>query len=153
METIDLLVSWKLERLLQRIEATPSQRAEFLAAKDWIFDELQLMREEHRASRQEVLAELSTDQPDAVWLHQRLDEQCARRQQLAHDLLDTVLDLHAQLRPEQRDQLLEIVVSRIGNRPPPFAPEVGGQTPFGGPADHGRRGERIRRFVHDLFQR
>jgi Spy/CpxP family protein refolding chaperone len=153
LDTVDLVVSWKLEMLLDELDATPAQRTEFRAAKDWLLDEIAFLRAEHRMQKGEIVAELRKDNPDERWLHAHLDEKMATHQRLAHDILDTILGLHATLRPEQREQLFDIVRTRLGVR---------GGAWFGTPnaefdrtqKRHGRRhGRKVRAFIRRMLNR
>lgn len=69
-------------------------------------------RDEHEANRaqrektMEVFkAELQSDSPDAAKLHALIDAREADMVQRAHDRLDTLLEIHAVLTPEQRAQI------------------------------------------------
>ena len=143
MDLVNMIVTYKLDEVLDEIDATRLQRDEFHAAKDWMLSMVEDGMRARRADRQVFLSEIKADAPDAARLHALLDQRIEEKRQLAHDILDTILDLHAILTPGQRDRLFQLVEERMKNGPIKF---------FGG-RDHNAPspGRRFKKKIHGLL--
>lgn len=154
-ELIDKIATWKLDQVLDKIDATKEQRKEFHAAKDWVLDEVQWMVEQKKARHGEMLSEFLKDDPDPEVLHKMLDARIRDHEAFAHDVLDTLLHLHQQLTPKQRQTLIELVQKRMArHHGHGFGSAFGGpdRSGFGrfGPG-HGHRHGKIKSFFKRHF--
>ena len=109
MRVVDMIVSYKLDEVLDEIHATDDQRGEFHDVKTWILLSIEEGMEEKRLDRAVFMQELMSDIPDARHLHAILEERLERKNEMAKDILDAVLDLHALLTREQREKLFQIL--------------------------------------------
>lgn len=112
-EAVDLVVTWKLDQALDRLEATEAQRQEFHAAKDWILEEIHDLIQGTRDTHLTLVEELKKDEPDAEKLHALVAHQAERHRIFAHDLVETVLSLHSTLSSGQRERIFELVADHM----------------------------------------
>jgi protein CpxP len=107
-------VQWRVERKLDAIQATPSQRQEFEAAEKRLFDRADALHGQMAGYRRETLTLLAADQPAAARLHELVDSRAAAIKTFGDTLTDEVLQLHGRLTPEQRQQLLADAREHLG---------------------------------------
>lgn len=115
MRVVDMIVSYKLDEVLDEIHATDDQRNEFHDVKTWILLSIEERMEEKRLDRAIFMQELMSDVPDARHLHAILQERLESKNEMAKDILDAVLDLHALLTREQREKLFQILNKKFKN--------------------------------------
>jgi protein CpxP len=99
--------TFKLDDKLDDLKATDEQRKQLHAIKDRVIDTIWASRDEHKQAKQIFLAELAKDQPDPDKLHRLLDERIDALKPKLHEGLDTLLEVHATLTPEQRGLIKE----------------------------------------------
>ena len=117
IEYLDLMISYKLDAVLDEIEATDEQRDDFHFTKDWILDGIHADMEERGEDREFFINELKKDVPDSAVLHDFLDEKLEQKRLMAHEILQAVLELHSMLEPAQREKLFQMIEKRINHGP------------------------------------
>ena len=118
MERGKRFLTWLIDDHLEEIEATEDQQRQIHAIRDRVFvrvEELMVQHKRERAAKAlAILVEVQKDQPDPEKLHQMVDEGLKRHGELAHEAVDTLLEIHAVLTPAQRRQLGEKLAKRLG---------------------------------------
>jgi Spy/CpxP family protein refolding chaperone len=109
-------VTWKVDDVLDDLEATDEQRQEIHAVKDKVFEDVRVLKEDLRGDRMTFLTEMKKDKPDSDLLHRKLDGHINRLRAFAHQELDNLLRAHASLTPEQRAQLLSKAEEHMHDR-------------------------------------
>lgn len=116
MERVDKMISWKLDDVMDELEATDAQRQQLVAIKDRVMVRLAEERAAHEGMRPEFLLELAKDQPDPDKLHQLVDTRLEQLRPKLHEAVDVALEVHAVLTPEQRDRIEQHVKERHAKR-------------------------------------
>jgi Spy/CpxP family protein refolding chaperone len=98
---------------LDDIDATPEQRAKIHAVKDRLLARGQALREGRAQTHAEVLAQWKSETPDAAKLHAMVDERFEAMRALAHEAVDSGVEVHGTLTPEQRAELTEKIERRM----------------------------------------
>jgi Spy/CpxP family protein refolding chaperone len=96
-----------LEDVLDDVKASDAQRARILAIKSRLLPEVTALVASKRQVRQEVVAQLASDHPDAARLHALVDLQIAALRVIAHKSVDGIVEAHGTLTPEQRAPLVK----------------------------------------------
>ncbi len=104
-DKIDKLVTFKLNDMLDDIGATPAQREKVLAAKDKVLGDFLKNRDTNRQTREAMVAQWKSDQPDAKAIHAAIDARIEQMRALAHEAADQALEIHEVLTPAQREPL------------------------------------------------
>jgi Spy/CpxP family protein refolding chaperone len=104
-------VSWKVDRLLDRIDASQEQRQRVHALKDRILEGGRALREETKSARKEVIDLWSGAAPDAARLHGIVDERIDALRGFMHTVAEAALELHDTLTASQREMLTSRVRS------------------------------------------
>jgi len=115
-ERLDQIVSWKLDDVMDELDATATQREQLVAIKDRVMRRLAEEHRAHQADKHEILLELAKDQPDPDRLHKLLDEKIDAARPKLHEALDVALEVHAVLTPEQRAQIKQHVQEHSAKR-------------------------------------
>lgn len=102
------MVTWKVDDVLDDIDATDAQRKAVMTTKDRLFERGLALRAEQKLEQEEVRTLLAEDRPDADRLHELVDSASARWTKFGHEVADAVLDLHGRFDKKQRAQLGEM---------------------------------------------
>jgi len=108
-ERLRKIVSWKVDDLLDEVDADDSQRLEIEGIAGEITEDFLAIHADRDRHRETILEELGRGDPDGDLLHERLDEKLDTIGSFAHRTLDRLLDAHALLTGEQRAILSEHV--------------------------------------------
>ncbi|MDX9721180.1 MAG: hypothetical protein RBU37_10570 [Myxococcota bacterium] len=100
-------VSWRVDDKLDELDATPDQRSKIHEIKDQLFDLGIAIRDDGRSLRQSLVAELSSDSPDAKLMHQEVDAFFDKAREAAHAAVDASVEVHQLLDASQRQTLLK----------------------------------------------
>jgi protein CpxP len=100
-------IAQKIDRMLEKIDATDEQRVKIAAIREGFAGEMQKMKAVQPEGFQFVLDEIKSDAPDREKLHRMLDERIEAHKAFAHKAIDAALDVHAVLTPQQRTLVLE----------------------------------------------
>lgn len=135
----------RIERVLDKVDATDAQRALVVAKAEAVFKGLHDARGDHKALRDEVLGQWNSDKPDADRLHALVDERIEAMRAAAHAAVDAGIEVHGAFNAEQRAALGELAAKRMGGfgghhrgfGPPPGAmgPPDGDGPPCDGPPE------------------
>lgn len=115
-ERLEKMVSWKLDDVMDELDATDAQREQLTAIKDRVMVRLAEERAAHEGMRPEFLLELAKDQPDPDKLHQLVDTRLEQLRPKLHEAVDVALEVHAVLTPKQRAQIKQHVEERHAER-------------------------------------
>jgi Spy/CpxP family protein refolding chaperone len=99
-------VDFAINEKLDEIGATDAQKQKVGEIKDRLMARGEALRGERKAAHEEILEQLSRDQPDAARVHALVKERTESFARFADDVTTGVLELHAVLTPEQRQKLL-----------------------------------------------
>jgi periplasmic protein CpxP/Spy len=94
-----------VEDVLDDLNATPDQRTRILAIKDRLLAAVQAAHADRKATHEAVLAAWKSDAPDAAGLHALVDQRMDELRKLAHQAVDSGVEVHGVLTPDQRAQL------------------------------------------------
>jgi periplasmic protein CpxP/Spy len=111
---MNAFVTEHLDDALDDLDATPAQRDQLHAIKDRLLAKGAALRADHAASRAEVLSQWKSDQPDAAKLHALVDARIEGMRALAHEAVDSGIEAHGILTPEQRAKVTSKVEKRMG---------------------------------------
>jgi len=99
----------RLDRVLDRLNATSGQRARIHQLKDEVVRKALPLRRSHRQVRDKLRAEWASPRPDRRAIHEAVDRQIDQVRALAHVAVDRAVDVHALLSAEQRAELLRLI--------------------------------------------
>jgi Spy/CpxP family protein refolding chaperone len=111
-ERLEQVINWHFSDLLDEIKADEEQTEKLTIIKDGIFEKMMVFHSEKRKMPKKILSELEKDNPDRDLIHQAVDQHIEQIKESAHNLADTLLEIHDILRPEQR----QIIHTRIRDR-------------------------------------
>jgi Spy/CpxP family protein refolding chaperone len=103
----DKQVTEHIEDVLEDVKASDAQKAHILGIKNRLLPEVAALMGSQPRVRQEMVAQLTSDHPDAARLHALVDQQVDAFRAVAHKSIDGVLEAHATLTPEQRAPLMK----------------------------------------------
>ncbi len=109
-------ITSRLDDGLDELEATAEQRTKVHAIKDQLFDEALSLRKGSKEARKTALEELKQDEPDAKKLHALVDERVDEMRTLAHQAVDSAIELHGVLTPEQRAEIAKRIEEHMAER-------------------------------------
>jgi Spy/CpxP family protein refolding chaperone len=95
-------VSARVDDALDDLDATPAQREKIHAVKDRLLADATRLHESHAGDRGELVAQWDAAQPDAAKLHALVDARVDEMRKLAHEAVDSAIEVHGILTPEQR---------------------------------------------------
>jgi len=98
-------MSKRIDRMLDRINATPEQRAKINEVKDQLLQESTAMRQAQRDLKKELMAQWQNPQVDAAKVHAIVDQKVEAFRAMAQKAADAAIQVHDVLTPEQRAQL------------------------------------------------
>jgi Spy/CpxP family protein refolding chaperone len=98
-------VTNRVDDLLDDIDATPDQRTRIHAVKDRLLASGLSLREGRREVHDAIVAEWNAAQPDAARLHALVDARAEEFRKLAHEAVDSGVEVHGILTPEQREKI------------------------------------------------
>lgn len=99
----------RLDRVLDRLNATPDQRTRIRQLKDSLVQKALPLRRSHSKLEKELRAEWTGPGPDRRAIHAAVDRQIDQVRALAHLAVDRAVDLHAILTAEQRAELVRLI--------------------------------------------
>ena len=102
---MEKFVTWRINDVMDDINATPTQRNAVLAVKDRLLPEVGRLMMERKGTHDQFAQAWASDKPDAKALHALIDQRADELRALAHKVLDGALEVHATLTPAQREQL------------------------------------------------
>ena len=94
---------------LQELDLTEDQQDTLQQLREEARESHQEVREQMKANREAIQEQLRSDAPDAALLHDLVDEASALRTEMAHARIDRMLEVHATLDAEQREELFELL--------------------------------------------
>lgn len=104
-EEVQAMVGEHLDDALARLKATDAQKQQLHAIKDKLVADGLALRQDHDAVRAELLAQWKADRPDAARLHALVDLRIDALRAFAHEAVDSGIQAHGVLTPEQRAQV------------------------------------------------
>jgi periplasmic protein CpxP/Spy len=107
------LITSKVDKLMNEIDATDAQRAQINQLKDKLFQEGMNLRQNRQSLRQQLFANWDAAQVNASDVHAQVDKQVDAWRAFAHDAADASIQLHDLLTPDQRTQLKQILSKRF----------------------------------------
>lgn len=102
----------KVERVLNRIEATPEQRQSIDSELDNVIASLMELKGDQREIRDSLRREWANDAPNGEALHALVDKKIDEIRAAAHEFVDSGIAVHGTLTLEQRDKIAEHFHSR-----------------------------------------
>lgn len=111
-ERVRKMVEWKVEDVLDDVDATAPQREAINALKDGLLAEVKPLSAGAQATRKELVTEWKAQSVDAARVHQAIDAQAKALEGFAHRVADAAIAVHDVLTPKQR----EVLTQRIDKR-------------------------------------
>jgi len=106
-ERMKTVVTWKVNDVLDDIDATSAQRKAILDATYKVLADFQKLHIQSEANHGKLLAELESSQPRAEVFHAMIDERGEAFRAFLHRSVDTMLGASSVLSRDQREQLVE----------------------------------------------
>ncbi len=106
-ERFKTIINWKVDDVLDDINATDDQRAKINAVKDRLFEEGVKAHGDRDAMREKLMQAWLSDNPDREMLRNLANEKHAAMQAMADKFIDGAIEVHAVLTPEQRKQVAQ----------------------------------------------
>ncbi|MGI5865816.1 MAG: Spy/CpxP family protein refolding chaperone [Myxococcales bacterium] len=100
-------LDFRINDILDDLNATEAQRSQIHAIKDRLHAELEGTASQRQAAREAVHQEWRSARPDAARLHALVDQHLDAARAVLHKAVDAFVEVHAVLTPEQRAQLEE----------------------------------------------
>lgn len=104
---VDNFLTYRLNDVLDDVQATPAQRQQILAIKDRLMPEAKRLMAERGSHRDEVKQLWLSDSPDPRAVHALIDQRADEMKAFADKVADGILEAHRILTPAQRAQLAE----------------------------------------------
>lgn len=106
------MITARVNRLLDQINATPEQRQTILQVKDDTIAKLRQNRQQHANEHAQWMQVLTANQVDVAALNAAADKRAQDMAATAKDvIIPALVKVHDTLTPEQRQKLAEIVKS------------------------------------------
>lgn len=113
-EKIKKVVLWKVNDILDEVDATDAQRQAFGASATALIEDIHKTRKAHEQNRPAVREELLKPAPDAAALHAMLDKHLDEMRAVAHRGVDEFLKAWNTLTPQQKQALLDELKGHCG---------------------------------------
>jgi len=107
-ERMKTIVTWKVNDVLDDIDATSAQRKVILDATYKVLADFGKLHAQSEANHEKLLAELESSQPRADVFHAMIDERTEAFQAFLHRAVDTLLAADNVLSREQRERLVDM---------------------------------------------
>jgi Spy/CpxP family protein refolding chaperone len=104
-----------VDELMDDINATDAQRAEFTLLSDSIVNEAIALRSKEKPNHQALLAALKKDKVDREAIHSGIENHIDTFEAFLFRSLDRVLDAYEKLRPEQKQIILDKLANHMEN--------------------------------------
>jgi len=101
-ERMAKMATERVNDAMDELDATPAQRTRVNEMKDVLLKEGTRIHGENKEARKEVLTQWESEKPNAVRVHELVDERADVIRALLHQVADYGLELHQLLTPEQR---------------------------------------------------
>ena len=98
-------ITYKVDSALDEIKATDTQRQQVNQVKDQLLEEGKALKADMKAAHQELMGQWVSPKPDAVRVHQLIDQRADAFRAFAHKVADGVLKVQGLLTVEQRQVL------------------------------------------------
>ena len=105
-ERMKTMVTWKVNDVLDDVDATSAQRKAILDATYKVLADFQKLHARSEANHGKLLSELESSQPRADVFHAMIDERGEAFRAFLHRSVDTLLAANEVLSREQREQLV-----------------------------------------------
>jgi len=93
-------------RTMASLDLTEAQMQAMVDLRDDIRADMMAAHREQKGEADAVLAQLESGRVDRAALHARVDEAAKSRTEMAHEVLDRVLDVYDSLTPAQKSELV-----------------------------------------------
>ena len=107
-ERVKTMVTWKVNDVLDEVDATAAQRKVILDASYKVLADLGKLHAQAEGDREKLLGELSSAQPRAAVIDDMIDRHLEAFQGFLHRSVDTLLAANSVLSRDQREQLVEM---------------------------------------------
>jgi Spy/CpxP family protein refolding chaperone len=111
---IKSFVNWRLDSLLDELEADKAQRARIDTIKERMFEVGTQFAKSRPEVRQAFMDQWNADTPDKKVVHQLVDDRVDEIRAIAHQAADAALEVHSTLTPAQRATVAKMIAERHG---------------------------------------
>lgn len=111
---IKSFIDWRVNDVLNDLEASTVQREQITIIKDRLFAVGEGYAKSRPETRKAFLAQWNTATPDKAEVHRLVDERIDEIRAIAHQAADAALEVHQTLEPKQRAAITEMITERWG---------------------------------------
>lgn len=111
-ERMKKMVEWKVDDVLDEVDATVEQRLAINASRDALLAEVKPLSIQAQGTRKDLVTEWKAQSVDRVRVHQVIDTQAASFTAFVHKVADAAIAAHDTLAPKQRDALTQRLEKR-----------------------------------------
>lgn len=97
-----------LDKALGKLDATDTQKVKVKAMAKDLIRKGRKVKDSHKVTRDKLKAQWNSPRPDRKAVHKIVDTQLDVMKGFIHQVVDKVVDLHAVLTPEQRQELQQL---------------------------------------------
>jgi protein CpxP len=115
-ERMKTIATWKVNDVLDDVDAISAQRKTILDATYKVLADFQKLHAQSEANHEKLLAELESSQPRAEVFHAMIDERTEAFNAFLHRSVDTMLTANGVLTREQREQLVAMAREHMEKR-------------------------------------
>lgn len=115
-ERIKTFVHWKLDDVLDDLDATDAQRGQIEPLADQLVDSAMTRFADHDVFREELLALWQAPKPDTEAARAKVQARIENARGLAYEAIDAAARVHGILEPKQRTALAEQIEERMRDR-------------------------------------
>lgn len=96
-------------KMIRHLDLTEEQEVAAVRLRRSMREESKSIREGMRSSMSALADEMKKTSPDRARIHEMVDAMNAKKQQMAHLMVDKALDFHALLTPDQKAEVARII--------------------------------------------
>jgi len=112
-ERVHQMISWKVDDILDEIDAGDAQTDQIHAIKNRLFKHGKALHEDNKDIRMELLAEWKKESPDMEKVHVLVDRQTEVKRMFVHEIANAFQEIHGILTPEQRNELAHLIEEHL----------------------------------------
>lgn len=115
IDEIHKYVSWRVDGLLDDIDATGDQRKVVEGAEERLFETAKQHRVDKDRDALALVAEWESDEPNVDAIRALIDKKLEQHRAFAYQAVDEAIAIHEALEPAQRAELAEMIKERLAD--------------------------------------
>lgn len=105
-----------LARAMGQLDLTADQQAALESIRDDVMADMKAMHAERKAEKGDIVEQLATGELSRDQVHSQIDAHAAERTEMAHEVVDRIMDVYETLSPEQRAELVTVIEEHQARR-------------------------------------